>query len=120
MTGMGAALTLVAELDLGLDRAWQSLREGRFDRIEQDIAETERLSTELGRFKGQISPTDAERLSWKSRRNQVLLAATAKGLNAAILRIAELRKTLDGTTTYGADGRRVPAETGPGQLSRRA
>lgn len=111
---------LVEALELALDRDWSSLRSGDLMAVGAETAETERLVTELADVRTAVGQETAHRLAWKSRRNQALLAATAKGLSAAILRIAELRKTLEGASTYGADGRRQLTGSPTGSLSRRA
>lgn len=101
-----------------LDIEFEALLAGDVDRVarlsEERLAVTDRL---------RISPPPGDTLKVLHRkitRNQGLLAAAARGIQAVRDRVAALRERQAGFQTYDAQGARHRVETGAHQVCRKA
>lgn len=110
---------LLRALEACLDTERLHLRDGNFDGLNAGLAEKARLLEALARQGLSPGRADVARIGQKSRRNETLLGEAARGLNAAILRISELRRVLSGADTYRADGSRSCGAPTTGRLHKR-
>ena len=91
---------------------------GKFDKIEDLIAEKERLLRALNRTR--LNPKTLERLREHSERNAVLYDAVRAGIGSALERIKAMRAPQPNLRTYDRSGRSTEISLPVSKTSKRA
>ncbi len=108
-------MTTGFELEDLLDEMTMALQRGALDALGPL---SEAITAELSRLPALDGPR-AEGLRRRARRNDVCLQAAARGVRAAIMRIAGIGGQSPQLSTYGADGRKVLVGAPPAHHSHR-
>lgn len=110
---------VVAQLGALLDEEAQALRSADFGAL---AALTEAKTALTARVEAMAAAggPDLATLVRKAQRNEASLRAAISGVRAARLRVGELSRAAQGTTTYDSQGRKSLHPVNPGQADRRA
>ncbi|MDP4032547.1 MAG: hypothetical protein Q8P60_06835 [Pseudorhodobacter sp.] len=103
-------------LEAALDRMHQAVLAGEFENVAALEPKIEAL------ISGLTELTDrslSQRLASKAARNATCLQAAARGLRAALRRLAEIRSACDGLQTYDGLGKRAEVRHSVGRLAQR-
>jgi hypothetical protein len=98
-----------------LDQMTLALQRGALDAL---APLSEAISAELARLPA-LDSARSEGLRRRARRNDACLQAAARGVRAAIARIAGIGGQAAQLSTYGADGRKVLVGAAPAHHSHR-
>ncbi len=103
-------------LEQALDRVQEGLQRGILSDLSERAAEIAALMPGIA---GLDDLTLAQRLHSKAARNQVCLAAAARGVRAARRRLTEVATAQTGLSTYDGQGRRAALQPDTGHLAQR-